>query len=280
MSNGLHNGLYNGLFPGLQNGLFENEHYLDAIDYDLLNIYDATKIVDATQKRASKFLVYNYKKYGLWNRTIALYPMIGGTANAHKFNWKDPRDLDVAYRLVYGGSLLHSATGMKGNAAGFADTKLAPSAALRLNDAHLSFYAGTEGGLSSFEMGAGGSGGPYTMLQLKYINGLFYGDINQTAEDGILNPYKYGLFTASRTASNDKKLYGQGEVLFNGTLASTSLTSRTIYILADNNNGTTSFYSSRECRFASIGYGLTPAQAFMQFQIVQGYQTILGRNVY
>ena len=40
------------------------------------------------------------------------------------------------------------------------------------------------------------------------------------------------------------------------------------------------FTQQGECRFASIGYGLTPAQAFLQFQIVQGYQSILGRQVY
>ena len=86
---------------GLQNGLFENEHYLDAIDYDLLNIYDATKIVDATQKEHQNFW-FTIIKIRIVEQDHYLYPMIGGTANAHKFNWKDPRDLDVAYRLVYG----------------------------------------------------------------------------------------------------------------------------------------------------------------------------------
>ena len=77
------------------------------------------------------------------------------------------------------------ATGMKGSSRFCRYKSLQPSR-LSLNDAHLSFYAGTEGGLSSFEMGAGGPGGPYTMLQfVKHTDGWFYGDINQTAEDGI-----------------------------------------------------------------------------------------------
>lgn len=270
----------------LKNGnnvLYENNRILKysitTYDTDALAFISAATITATTQIMAVNDLVIDLKAFGLWNKMIAVYPIVGGTANSHKFNLKDPRDLDSAYRLVYGGTLLHSATGMKGNSLGYADTKLAPSAALSLNDAHLSFYAGTEGGLSSFEMGAGGAVGPYTMLQLKYTNGWFYGDINQTAEDGILNPYKYGLFTASRTASNDKKLYGQGKVLFNGTLASSSLTSRTIYILADNNNGTASFYSSRECRFASIGYGLSVIDTTNLYTAVQKYQGYLNRQV-
>lgn len=278
--NGLHNGLYNGLFPGLQNGLFENEHYFDALDYDLLNIYDATKIVDATQKKAMKFLVCNYKKFGLWDKHIGIWPMIGGNENAHKINIKDPRDLDAAYRLTYSGTLAHSATGMRSVTKGYADTKLSPAAALSLNDTHLSFYSGTAGTLGTFEMGASEIGGPFTLLQFKYYNGFFYGDVNQTSEDGRLNPVQYGMHQATRVANNDKKLLVQGKVILNGTAVSTSLPSRNIYLLCSNTGGTASLFTKRECRYASIGRGLTVAQAFLQFQIVQGYQTILGRNVY
>jgi hypothetical protein len=40
-----------------------------------------------------------FDKFGIWRKTHAIYPLLGGTASAHKFNLKDPRDLNAAYRL-------------------------------------------------------------------------------------------------------------------------------------------------------------------------------------
>ena len=44
-------------------------------------------------------LVLDLKKYGLWTKMKAIYPIVGGNAWSHKFNLKDPRDVDSAYRL-------------------------------------------------------------------------------------------------------------------------------------------------------------------------------------
>jgi hypothetical protein len=41
----------------------------------------------------------------------------------------------------------------------------------------------------------------------------------------------------------------------------------------------TSSYSSRESAFASIGYGLTDAEALAFYNAIQAYQTTLGRQV-
>ena len=69
--------------------MFENEHYLDAIDYDLLNIYDATKIVDATQKEHQNFW-FTIIKIRIVEQDHCALSNDGGTANAHKFNGKIP----------------------------------------------------------------------------------------------------------------------------------------------------------------------------------------------
>jgi hypothetical protein len=52
-----------------------------------------------------------------------------------------------------------------------------------------------------------------------------------------------------------------------------------IYIGAFNNNGTATSYTSKECAFASIGNGMSNAEQALFYDIVQEYQTILGRNV-
>lgn len=42
----------------------------------------------------------------------AVYPFIGGVADSHKFNFLDPRDLDIAYRILWIGTLTHTSNGV------------------------------------------------------------------------------------------------------------------------------------------------------------------------
>ena len=54
----------------------------------------------------------------------ALYPFVGGTATSHKFNLKDPRDLDAAFRLQFNGGWTHNSNGVTPNGTnGYADNK-------------------------------------------------------------------------------------------------------------------------------------------------------------
>ncbi len=68
-------------------------------DADAQAFITATAITDLTQQTAINTLVTQLKTYGIWTKMKALYPFVGGTATAHKFNLKDPRDLDAAFRL-------------------------------------------------------------------------------------------------------------------------------------------------------------------------------------
>ena len=72
----------------------------------------ATGITDATITTALNNLETGLTTYSLGSKMVALYPMVGGTASAHKFNLKDPRDLDAAFRLVFSGGMTHSSTGV------------------------------------------------------------------------------------------------------------------------------------------------------------------------
>ena len=68
------------------------------IDTDAQAFITATGITDNTQKNSINQLVLDLKSYGVWSKIKAIYPFVGGTATTHKFNLKDPRDLDAAYR--------------------------------------------------------------------------------------------------------------------------------------------------------------------------------------
>ena len=56
-----------------------------------------------TQKTAVNNLVVNLKAANIWTKFKAIYPIVGGTATAHKFNLKNPADTNAAFRLAFTG---------------------------------------------------------------------------------------------------------------------------------------------------------------------------------
>lgn len=77
--------------------------------------FTSSGITDVTQKIAINDLVVGLKADGLWALMYAIYPFVGGTASTHKWNLKDPRDLNAAYRLTFSGGWTHNANGITGN---------------------------------------------------------------------------------------------------------------------------------------------------------------------
>jgi hypothetical protein len=92
-------------------------------DPDAQAFFTASGLTGATNLNAINQLVLDLKGYGIWTKMKAIYPMVGGTAALHKWNLKDPQDLDAAFRLVFNGGWTHSATGALPNGTnGWADT--------------------------------------------------------------------------------------------------------------------------------------------------------------
>ena len=114
-------------------------------DADAQAFITAAAITDPTQQIAINNLVVGMKADGTWTKMKAIYPFVGGTATTHKWNLKDPRDLDAAFRLVFNGGWTHSSTGATPNGTnGYADTYLVPSTQIAsINSAHISFYSRT-----------------------------------------------------------------------------------------------------------------------------------------
>ena len=85
-----------------------------------------------TEKDAVNTLVVDLKADSIWSDILYVYPFVGGTASAHKWNLKDPQNTDAAYRLDFGTSITHSSNGIIGSAGGaqsFADTHYVASTA-------------------------------------------------------------------------------------------------------------------------------------------------------
>src|SRR5205085_1059836 len=77
------------------------------------------------QKTLVNNLVVSLKGAGLWTKLKAIYPYVGGSATAHKWNLKDPRVLDAAYRITWSGGVTHNANGVTfDGSTGYGDTHL------------------------------------------------------------------------------------------------------------------------------------------------------------
>ena len=256
-------------------------------DVDALAFIAAASITDSTQQSAIDTLVKSLKSANIWTKMKALYPFVGGTATTHKFNLKDPRDLDAAYRLVFNGGWTHSSTGALPNGVNaYADTYLIPIIDLSNNNTHLSHYSRTQNSATnSHDMGCEqGTPYDYNFDLYQYYNGVsakgfLDGTYPQDASQ-VNNTNTLGLLIGTRIANNNQKTY------FNGVLQNTNtnikvlpLPNNSIYIGATHNDLIASSPSNKQCAFATIGDGLTDTEAANFYTAVQAYQTTLGRAV-
>ena len=249
-------------------------------DPDAQAFITAAAITDVTQQGAINTLVLALKGYSIWTKFKAIYPIVGGTASQHKYNLKDPRDLDAAFRLTYAVGVTHSSTGMVGNgSSGYADTYFTPSTSgMLLNSAHLGFYSRTDSNVYQVEMG-NWDGTASTLLLIRQAGSGTVRMNNGAFNINFTNTNAQGFYLSNRTASNVIKAFKNGVSQVTSTQVSNSLPARKITLLAFFDNNIIQYYSTKQCAFASIGDGLTDAEAANFYTAVQAYQTTLGRQV-
>lgn len=246
---------------------------------------NATGITNSTQISAVNTLVNDLKTYGIWSKMKAIYPMVGGTATTHKFNLKDPRDLDAAFRLVFNGGWTHSGTGALPNGTtAYADTKLIPSSILTQNSTHLSYYSRTDISGVQTEIGIFIAAPDRISISLRYNGGLYSDQYNfNTGRVGITNSSSTGFYISSRTNSNTHKAYknnAQIGTTNTGVPGNLSLLNASIYLGTPNRTTEPLFaFSTKECAFATIGDGLTDTESANFYTAVQNFNTTLARQV-
>ena len=264
------------------------------IDADATAFITAAAITNTTQQSAIDTLVKSMKSANIWTKMKAIYPFVGGTANSHRFNLKDPRDLDAAFRLTFSGGWTHSATGALPNGTtAYANTNLNPSTAISNgSSSHFSLYCNTNtfpsangtikinGGYLSFPS-------PIKIFQLGFWRqgsgqASYYVSLGG-ATDYILNtssPTTAGLNLVTRTSSTLMKFIQNNSILgSNTTSTSAGQPNLNMYLGARNGDNVIDSYNNMPHQFTSMGDGLTDAEATAFYNAVQAYQTTLSRNV-
>ena len=249
-------------------------------DADAQAFITAAAITDATQQSAIDTLVKGMKADGVWTKMKAIYPFVGGTATTHKWNLKDPRDLDAAFRLVFNGGWTHSSTGATPNGTnGYADTKFNPTTSLSTSSAHFAKYNRTNDLTGDKVDGASVTTAPLTFFQHNYTGAnALIGEI--TALVSYTPTDTRGLFNVTRTATNSMKVFRNSTNLGSNTTTITVLPNRSIYLGARNDStGIANFYNVYQVAFTSLGDGLTDTDAANLYTRVQNFQTSLSRQV-
>lgn len=260
------------------NGIISGKGSIPITDVDVLAFISAASITDNTQKSAINQLVLDLKAANIWTKMKALYPFVGGNATGHKFNLKDPRDVDAAYRLVFSGGWTHSSNGILPNGTtAFADTKIAPTA-MGQNNVHVSVYLRTNIDGLYDDISGGNAGTSYILIMSKNATDTRV-VVNTINADPYSNTSSTGMYIANRIVAGTVSLFKNNTKVINAGRASQTRSSFNLYLGARNNGGTAVNFSPREQAFASIGDGLTDAEALSFYNAVHTFNTTLNRQV-
>ena len=246
-------------------------------DLDVQAFLAATGIADATTVDALCALVTSLKSDGIWAKLDAIYPIVGTTSDTQKYNLKDPRDLDAAFRLSFIGGWVHSANGVLPNGVnGYARTFWNAATEATSSDVSFGMYSRTNVTGANYIYGLFQSSGTKRMWH--NLNGNF-----QIA-DAILITYAANpstrLFVSYRDDISFNESFRDGSSLGTILTSMTTLPSLEFYFGALNNNGSSvSFYTQHEIAFGFLGGALTGADVTNLTNAVNTFQTSLSRNV-
>lgn len=228
-----------------------------------------------TEQNAVNQLVIDMKANGTWTAMKAIYPMVGASAAACAQNLKSS-----SFTGSFSSGWTFSSMGVTPNGtSAFMNTGLAPSGNLSLNSIHISYYSRTNSNNPEMDIGASNTTNNASLFIEARTAGITYFKINTDAiflsfSDSDSRAWYMGNRNSSTTFQGWKN-----SVSTSITTNSTSLTANNIYIGAANFAGSATFFSSKQCAFASVGDGLTNTQASNFYTSVQIFQTTLSRQV-
>ena len=225
-------------------------------------------------------LVIGLKNASLWTKMKCIYPFVGSTSASQKYNLKDARDLDIAYRLTFIGGGTFSSNGYQGNAVNaYANTNLNVNTILNGTNSHLSYYSRTitPAIAADYYMIGALEGTNYYAIDIIPNMYSSLGAVSLANNAPITN--SSGFFIVKKETNNNQKAIRNSSILDTKVQTVTAKPNFNLGINALIFTGGIYGYSPFECAFATIGDGLTDAEAVSLYNIVQNFQTTLSRQV-
>jgi hypothetical protein len=247
-------------------------------DPDAQAFITAAAITDPTQQAAINTLVVDLKGYGIWSKLGALYPFVGGTSSTHKFNLKDPRDLDAAYRIVFNGGWTHTSTGAKPNGVNaFADTYYTAFSLMGTNQ-QIGYYVGEN--LAGNFIDIGSNAGTDMGLWTRRTTDQFRFDFPQaTVPDVFTNTDSRGNYLVFNNSTLGRGVYKNGVSIYSSAFQNVNIFDNDTRKIVLSKNVYT-FFSPRELRLVALGTGFTSLTEVTNYtNAVQAFQTTLGRQI-
>jgi hypothetical protein len=257
-----------------------NSNSISVIGYDpsAYAFFQATGITDPAIKDAVDILVTDLKGYGIWDKMKAIYPFVGGTPTTHKFNLKDPRDLDIAFRLSFNGGWTHSSNGATPNGTnGYANTYFNPFTNSSLSSNSFGIYSRTSDTAGNKVMGVFNAAFT-SAFQINLSAGSMFNGSTSSLLSYTASPTT-GLILSTRTSTTLYKGFRNNVSLGSNSTLMTLLPNANFYLGARNDGGSPQLYNSYQHAFAFLGDGLTDDDSANLYYSVQKFQTTLGRQV-
>lgn len=239
-------------------------------------------ITNPTQQEAIRYLVKQLVDNELINKFNFIYPFVGGDATRHSYNLINPS----LYQLTFFGGWTHSTSGATPNGTNtYATTGFIPTNISGTDNAHFSYYSRTNAQTTSeLIMGSNSFGStPFSYLQIRDAGNRTQGafansETNQPTYIGTTD--STGLFMANFQSNTLRQILKNKTVLNQNTVnLAIGKSTAPIYLASYNNNGTPLTYTTKQCAFASAGNGMSNVEQALFYDIVQQFQTVLGRNV-
>lgn len=251
--------------------------YVFGVDPDAASFVARCGGLTAVQIAAVNRFVLMLKELGLWQKLVACYPFVGGTAAAHAQNL-----MSASYVISWFGGLTHSDLGVKGNGStGYGDTGV-PGDSTGAMDGCAGVYVGelpTAG--TRAEMGydvLGDWSRIFGVVAGSFTNTRWqmHGSVNASATLRL----SLGLNMVARNESAQSLGQSRDDVVTVVNPVGTPSAARRWALFSTMSGvATWSFFSNSRQQLAFIGQYLNPAQRHSLSVAVDLLQSDLGRSV-
>jgi hypothetical protein len=236
----------------------------------------ATGITDVTILNALNTFDLGLTSNGLDTKMKAIYPFVGGTSAAHKFNFMDSRDLDAAFRLTFFGGWTHSSLGIVGSATNnYADTNLNALTHISASDNSFSIYKQNNSSINECYVRVGTPiSTSVNMSELFSYGSSTYIQSSGTGEYSITGTTK-GFYMVNRNVNTLSLFKNTTKNSFTDTFTTQYNGNYIIGNGSDANN----YAINNTLSFIHIGQNLNDSQQAIFYNLIQTLQTSLGRAV-